>query len=309
MVTEKDFYFPSSDGIHQCYVHQWLPEGKPRAVVQIVHGVAEYIERYAPFARYLAEHGFAVVGEDHLGHGKTGTQDSKFGYFARHDGWTLVTADVRRLRELAGEEFPGIPYVLMGHSMGSFLARTFLCRYPGTVDAAILSGTGQEPALTVAFGKLACSLLCRLKGAEHCSDFIYNLSLGAYNKQFEPARTPSDWISRDEAVVDAYRKDPFCSFRPTVSMMRDMMVGLQYIASRRALSQMAKTTPVYIFSGNCDPVGQNGKGVKKVCGFFKNAGCTDVTLKLYPKGRHEMLNEINKDEVWADTLAWLDQKV
>jgi len=306
MATEKEFYFPSSDGIHQCYAHLWLPEGTPRAVVQIAHGVAEYINRYDAFARFLTAHGFAVCGNDHLGHGKTGAGDSIFGYFGKYDGWTLVTADVRLLRQQMGEEFPGIPYILLGHSMGSFLVRTYLCRYPGTVDGAILSGTGQEPTAKVMPGKALCSLFARLKGTEGHSQFVYNLSLGAYNKQFEPGRTTVDWISRDEEVVDRYVQDPFCTFQPTVGLMRDMMEGLLYIVSRRALSQMDPSTPVYFFSGEEDPVGQNGTGVKRVFELFRKYGCRDVTMKLYPGGRHEMLNEINKDEVYADVLAWLE---
>jgi len=309
MAAEKEFYFPSSDGIHQCYAHLWLPDGPPRAIVQIAHGIAEYINRYDAFARFLTAHGFAVCGNDHLGHGKTGATDSIFGYFGKYDGWTLVTADVRLLRQQMGEQFPGIPYILLGHSMGSFLARTYLCRYPGTVDSAILSGTGQEPTPKVLPGKALCSLFCRLKGADGHSQFLYNLSLGAYNKQFEPGRTCVDWISRDNEVVDRYVQDPFCSFQPTVGLMRDMMEGLLYIVSRRALSQMDPSTPIYFFSGEEDPVGQNGVGVRRVFDLFRKSGCSDVTMKLYPGGRHEMLNEINKEEVYANVLAWLEAHV
>lgn len=309
MAVEKEFYFPSSDGIHQCYAHLWLPDGPPRAVVQIAHGIAEYVNRYDAFARFLTAHGFAVCGNDHLGHGKTGATDSIFGYFGKYDGWTLVTADVRLLRQQMGEQFPGIPYILLGHSMGSFLVRTYLCRYPGTVDGAILSGTGQEPTPKVLPGKALCSLFCRLKGADGHSQFVYNLSLGAYNKQFEPGRTLVDWISRDNEVVDRYVQDPCCSFQPTVGLMRDMMEGLLYIVSRRALSQMDPSTPIYFFSGEEDPVGQNGVGVRRVFNLFRKAGCSDVTMKLYPGGRHEMLNETNKDEVYADVLAWLGAHV
>ena len=309
MAAEKEFHFPSSDGIHQCYAHLWLPEGQPKAVVQIAHGIAEYINRYEPFARFLTEHGYAVCGADHLGHGNTAAPDNKFGWFAGHDGWTLVTADVRSLRVQMGEQFPGLPYILLGHSMGSFLTRTYLCRYPGTVDAAILSGTGQEPALMVAAGKTICSLLCRIKGSEHCSKFVYDFSLGAYNRQFRPNRTTADWVCSDEALVDAYLQDPFCTFIPTVGLMRDMLGSLQYISNHHALSQMDKTIPVYLFSGDHDPVGQNGTGVRKVYDYFKHHGCTDVTMKLYPNGRHEMLNESNKEEVWADILAWLEERL
>ena len=292
--------------MHSCNVSLWTPDGEPRAVVQIVHGVAEYAGRYDHFARFLAEHGFVVCGEDHLGHGKT-VNDGKYGYFAKKDGWTLVTSDVRQLRVLMGERCPGVPYFLLGHSMGSFLARTYLCQFPGTVDGCILSGTGQEKPALVAAGKAVANMVCALKGPEAVSGLIDQLSLGAYNKQFKPNRTSADWICRDEAVVDVYLKDPFCTFKPTAGMFRDMMDGLQLISSEQALSRMDPRTPVYLFSGDQDPVGSNGEGVKKVYGFFKDHGTADLTMKLYPGGRHEMLNEINKGEVYADVLAWLEK--
>ena len=308
MAGEKEFFYPSADGVHRCYAREWQPEGAPRAVVQIVHGVAEYVGRYAAFASWLAGKGFLVVGEDHLGHGKT-VNDEKFGYFGPKNGWNLVVRDVRRLRELEGEKYPETPYVLLGHSMGSFLTRTYLIDYPGTVTAAILSGTGQESALTVGAGKLLCGLVCRTKGADAHSGLVHNMALGAYNKQFAPNRTSADWISRDEKVVDKYLQDPFCTFMPTVGMYRDMMVGLQYIVRPENLKKMYKTTPIYFFSGRRDPVGQNGKGVEKVADLFRAAGCTDVTVKLYPDGRHEMLNELNKLEVYQDILSWLEAEV
>ncbi|MDD6160786.1 MAG: alpha/beta hydrolase [Oscillospiraceae bacterium] len=310
MAKFSEFTFPSSDGVHDIVCSLWLPEqGSPKAVVQIVHGIAEYVNRYDHFARFLADNGFAVCGDDHLGHGRTAMQDSKFGYFAPHDGWVLATADERLLRQRMGAQYPGIPYFLLGHSMGSFLTRTYLCRYPGEVSGAILSGTGQEPALTVAAGKLLANTIANIKGPEYVSRLIHSLSLGAYNKQFAPNRTTADWISRDEAVVDAYMADPLCQFIPTVSLYRDMLGGLQYISSERALSQMDPNTPVYLYSGDKDPVGSSGAGVKKVYGFFRSHGTKDLTLKLYADGRHEMHNELNRDEVYADVLAWLDKHI
>lgn len=304
MTEFTEFTFSSKDGAHKCHTSLWTPDGKPRAVVQIVHGVADYMGRYDHFARYLADHGFVVCGEDHLGHGRT-VDDGKYGYFGKKDGWTLVTANVRKLRVLMGEKYPGVPYFLLGHSMGSFLARTYLCAYPGTVDGCILSGTGQEKPAVVAAGKAVSSVVCALRGP----DAVSPLSLGSYNKQFAPNRTSADWICRDEAVVDAYLKDPFCTFKPTAGLVRDMMEGLQYISSEKALSQMDPSTPVYLFSGDRDPVGGNGEGVRKVYGFFKDHGTADLTMKLYPGGRHEMHNEINKGEVYADVLAWLEKHI
>ncbi|MCF2596748.1 alpha/beta hydrolase [Pseudoflavonifractor phocaeensis] len=308
MREPREFSYPSSDGNHTVHAMEWLPQGQPRAVVQIVHGVAEYVGRYDHVARFLTERGFLVCGEDHLGHGKT-VDDGKYGYFGPRGGWDLVVRDIRRLRELQGEKYPGVPYVMLGHSMGSFLTRTYLIRWPGTVDGAVLSGTGQEPAPLVALGKALAGGLCLLRGGDSVSPLVNAMSLGAYNKKFAPNRTGADWISRDEAVVDAYLKDPLCTFMPTVAMFRDMMGGLQYIADRNNLARMDKETPVYFLSGDRDPVGAMGKGVEKVVRMFRKAGCRDVSVKLYPEGRHEMFNELNRDEVMADLLAWLESKL
>ena len=307
MIQTMEFSYPSSDGIHTIHAREWVPEGTPRGVAQLVHGVAEHIGRYDPVARFLAAHGYVVCGEDHLGHGLTA--GGKFGYFGPKNGWDLVARDIRRLRELEGEKYPKLPYVILGHSMGSFLTRTYLIRWPGTVDAAVLSGTGQESAAAVASGKALSGTLCRLRGPDHVSGLVNDLSLGAYNRAFRPNRTPSDWLSRDEAQVDLALADPLCNFMPTVAMFRDMMGGLQFIADKGNLAKMNTGTPVYFLSGDRDPVGSMGAGVRKVEKMFRSAGCGDVTVKLYPGGRHEMFNEINRQEVFDDLLAWIESKL
>ncbi len=306
-MIRQEFTYPSTDGIHKIHAVEWLPEGEPRAVVQIVHGVAEYALRYDPLARYLTEHGFLVCGEDHLGHGLT-ADDGKFGYFGPRNGWDFVVRDVRKLRKLEGEKHPGIPYVMLGHSMGSFLTRTYLIRWPGTVDAAVLSGTGQEAAPLVALGRGMSGMIGSLRGRDYVSDLVYDMSMGSYNKPFRPNQTTGDWLSRDMERVKAFRDDPLCSFRPTVTMFRDMLGGIQFIGRKKNLAKMDKNTPVYFLSGDHDPVGSMGKGVEKVARMFRQAGCRDVTVKLYPDGRHEMFNEINRQEVMHDLLAWLESK-
>ena len=308
MTNSSTFRFPSCDGIHQIFARQWLPtEGEPRGVVQIVHGVSEYIDRYAVVARWLADRGFVVVGCDHLGHGRTALGPEEYGFFAEQKGWHTVSGDMRRLRTLMGEKYPDLPYFLLGHSMGSFLARTYLIDWPGTLTGAILSGTGQETPFMVKAGHILSDLVSKFSGPRAHSKLVETLSFGAYNKQFAPTRTRADWISRDEAVVDAYIADPLCEFLPTAGMFRDMMEGLQYIANKANLSKMDPSTPVYIFSGDRDPVGGNGEGVRKVAGFFQDAGTEDLTVKLYPEGRHEMMNEINREEVFSDLLVWLEE--
>lgn len=309
MVKTNSFRFPSSDGIHQIYAAEWLPEGQPRGVVQIVHGISEYVERYDRFARFLTEQGFVVCGEDHLGHGKTAEVDGVFGWFAAEDGWNKVLTDIHTLHEMQGEKYPGVPYFFFGHSMGSFLTRSYLLLWPDALSGAVISGTGQEPDALIRGGHALTSALVRAgKGKEH-NTLVLALSMGSYNRAFRPNRTAVDWISRDEAVQDAYVADPFCRFSPTTGMFHDMLGGLLTIGDPRKLITMDKDTPIFFLSGDKDPVGQMGKGVVKVYELFKNAGCTDVTLKLYRDGRHEMLNELNYEQVHKDVLEWLEAKL
>ena len=223
-------------------------------MVQIVHGVAEHIGRYEGAAAFLAEHGYLVCGEDHLGHGKTAGQGEE-GFFGEKDGWSMVIRDVAALRKLQGEKYPDQPYFLLGHSMGSFLTRTYLINYPSTLTGVILSGTGQESAPLVALGRWLAGVERRRLGHRGISPLVDKLSLGAYNRKFAPNRTGADWISRDEAQVDAYLADPYCQYQSTVSMFEAMMGGLQYIAKRENLARMDPSTPVYFFSGDQDPVG------------------------------------------------------
>lgn len=297
----EEFFYPSADGDHRVHATVWLPQGEVKGVVQLVHGICEYIQRYAPFAAFLNANGYAVCGNDHLGHGKSVKDPSEYGFFT---DWGVLVKDVHTLRTTMGERFPGAPYFLLGHSMGSFVARTYLIDYPGTLTGCILSGTGQESGATVAAGRA----LTRLGDPRKVNKLFYKLSIGAYNNAFKPTRTSADWICRDEGVVDAYLADPLCSFQTTAGMNHAMMKGLRYVGSMKNLRRMDKTTPIYFFAGDRDPVGAMGKGVKKVAGWFREVGCQDVTVKLYPGGRHEMLNETNKDEVFGDTLGWLESK-
>ena len=308
MAQYQDFTYPSSDGIHAVHAREWVPQGTPRGVVQIVHGVAEHVGRYDHVARFFQERGFGVCGEDHLGHGLT-AREGELGFFAPKGGWSLLVRDIRRLRELEGEKYPGVPYVMLGHSMGSFLTRTYLIDCPGTLDGAVLSGTGQEAAPLVALGKGVAELLCALLGPRYVSQLVYHLSLGAYNRKFPPGTGRGSWLSRDEAWLSRGQGDPLCSFKPTASMFRDMLGGIQYIARPENLAKMDLETPVYFFSGDQDPVGSEGRGVRKVEALFRAAGCRDVTVKLYPGGRHEMLNELNRGQVMEELLAWLEEKV
>ena len=309
MPTFKDFYFNSSTGKNKIHARMCVPDAEPRAIVQIIHGIAEYIDRYDEFMSFLADNGIIAVGTDHLGHGKSIESDEQTGFFAYDNGWDYVVRDEEVLRLAMHENYPELPIIVFGHSMGSFMARTLLIRYPDAFNAAIISGTGNQGAALVNGGLIMGNLVTGLKGAHHYSKFLNNLAFGSYNKIYDNPKTEYDWLSRDEANVQKYIDDPLCGFIPSCSLFRDMMTGVKFITNKKNLTAMNKDIPVYFMSGDMDPVGECGKGVQKAYNNFLEAGMKDVSIKLYPGGRHEMLNEINKDEVYTDILAWLDSKI
>ena len=309
MPTFKDFYFNSSTGKNKIHARMCVPDAEPRAIVQIIHGIAEYIDRYDEFMSFLADNGIIAVGTDHLGHGKSIESEEQTGFFAYDNGWDYVVRDEEVLRLAMHENYPELPIIVFGHSMGSFMARTLLIRYPDAFNAAIISGTGNQGAALVNGGLIMGNLVTGLKGAHHYSKFLNNLAFGSYNKIYDNPKTEYDWLSRDEANVQKYIDDPLCGFIPSCSLFRDMMTGVKFITNKKNLTAMNKDMPVYFMSGDMDPVGECGKGVQKAYNNFLEAGMKDVSIKLYPGGRHEMLNEINKDEVYTDILAWLGSKI
>ena len=309
-VTKNEFFFPSTNGTSHIHAIEWLPEdGEIRAVLQIAHGVAEYVDRYDGFARFLTQHGIAVVGNDHLGHGKSVADDSELGWFGDEGGWMTVVDDIKRLRDLTGEKHPGKPYFLLGHSMGSFLTRSFIIRYPDALDGVILSGTGQQSAAACFAGSLLAGREIRRNGSKYRSETLQKLAFGSYLKKIENPSGPNDWISRDAELIRRYSEDALCGYTVSAALMRDMMFGLDFIRKPANLAKMKKTMPVLFFSGTDDPVGGWSKGVRRVVASFIRAGMKDVTLRLYDGGRHEMLNETNKQEVYDDVLAWLNEKI
>ena len=309
MTKHSEFYFPSSDVKTSIHAEEWLPEGEIKAVLQIVHGISEYVGRYAPFAEFLNEHVFAVIGHDHLGHGKSVAEGAPMIYFGEEDGWKNVVDDVHKLRLMGGEKFPGVPYFIMGHSMGSFITRTYLIRYPGEVSGAIIMGTGQQSPLLIAGGKLVAKMVGGKGGYDKTSDMVTNLAFGSYNKSFAPARTNFDWLSVNEENVDRYIADPLCGGDATVGLFRDMLGGLSFIRKQENVNKMDKAKPVLFISGDKDPVGDMGKGVKAAYETFKKAGISDLSLKLYPGLRHEILNEREKQEVYDYILGWLEKRI
>ena len=305
----RDFYFPSTNGKNKILARICTPDKPPKAVVQIAHGIAEHISRYDPFMFFLAENGYVAVGNDHLGHGLSAENEDGLGIFYTQNGWTYAVDDMKALRDQVRQEFHDIPYIFFGHSMGSFLTRTYLIRYPDQYDAAILSGTGQQSPALINAGFFAANLLTLLRGPGADGKLLNDMAFGSYCKKIDNPRTPFDWLSTNEENVDRYIADPLCGFVAKCSMYRDMMGGLKFLTKQSNIDKMNKDAPIYFMSGAEDPVGDYGAGVEKAYRAFCDAGLHDVTMKLYPGGRHEMLNETNREEVMQDILAWLDQRV
>ena len=307
MTNVTDFTFLSSDGKTSLHATEWVPADREIvAVLQIAHGVAEYIGRYDGFARFLNEQGIAVVGNDHLGHGLSLPYGATPVYFGDGNTWQTVVDDLHLLHDLTAAKYPNVPYFFMGHSMGSFLARSYLIRYPGTVRAAIIMGTGWQPEATVSAGLAIAGAIAGIKGPAATSNTVKNLAFGAYNKPFAPVRTEFDWLSVDTDNVDRYAADPMCGQPTSVGLFREMLKGFRFNQKTENLQKMDKATPVLFVSGDKDPVGDMGKGVQRSYAAFRQVGVQDATLMLFPGLRHEILNEsAHRQEVFAEICGWL----
>jgi alpha-beta hydrolase superfamily lysophospholipase len=308
-LTKREFFFGSADRKTQIHCIEWRPEETPRAILQIAHGIASHVSRFEPLAEYMCARGVAVVGNDHLGHGESVAGEDDRMIFAETGGWEMALSDLRTLTGLTRETFPGVPLFLLGHSMGSFLARCYAIKWQDGIDGLILSGTGQQSAALVKAGRTMAEGEVKRHGARYKSDRLEKLMFGSYTRQIKPCRTPLDWLSRDPETVDRYMADPQCGGVPAAALVCDMLGGIAYMSRAENQKRMNKTLPVFFFSGDADPVGDYGKGVIRSYLGFLDAGMQDVTLKLYPGGRHEMLNEINKDKVYQDILNWLNSKL
>lgn len=310
VITRKEYSVPSKSGIADVYARMWLPEGKPKAIMQIAHGMAEHGERYEAFAEYLCEKGFAVLVDDHVGHGKSVKSDDDLGYFGENGGWSAFVEDERALTEIIKNEYPDTPIVFFGHSMGSFIAREYIRRY-GTderIKAAVICGTsGKNPASGIAV-KLA-GAIAKAKGSRYRSKFINSIAFGTYNGRIKNARTPFDWLTRDEKIVDEYIADKYCGFLFTAAGYKDLFTVLDTVSGKDWYSEVSNELPLMIVSGEEDPVGAYGKGIKQVYNDLLQSGQKDVTLRLYPEMRHEILNEFGKERVFEDIALWALSKI
>lgn len=299
----EEFSFLSADGHTTTHAYLWRPTHTlPRAIIQLSHGMCEYIERYDEWARRFAAEGFIFCGNDHLGHGHTAPDEDELGYMDKN-GALLLVEDLHTTTVHLKKRYPALPVILYGHSMGSFAARYYLSLYGEELDAALISGTAGPEQPTGLALKLSAAI-GKTKGSHHRSKLITALAFGAYNKKFKNESDPHAWLTRDKEIRKKYANDPFCRFVFTTAGYHTLFSLLHTVSSKKWAGTVPKKLPLLLFSGDMDPVGNYGKGVRKIAERLAREGC-DVTLKLYEGARHEMHHEINRDEVFADLLSYI----
>ncbi len=302
--TYREFSLPSSDGRNTLHAEMYIPEGEPRAIVQLAHGMIDYVGRYKELAQYLTSQGYVLVGNDHLGHGRTAASSEDFGFFAERDGYKLVVDDLYKVNRCVSQEYPDKPIILIGHSMGSFLARLYAVKYPDSIAALIIHGTG-GPNPLLAPGVAIAKLIRLIKGSRHRSKLINTLAFGSYNSKFPKEEGENAWLTREISMVADRDTDPYTSFKFTVSGYLDLFAALGNSNKKGWFEAFPKKLPTLVISGDADPVGNYGKGVLFVYDSLRAAGVENLTLKLYPEARHELFNERNRAEVFEFMGEWL----
>lgn len=302
----KEFYFASNDGRSRIHVMQWMPDEKPKAILQLVHGMAEHVERYEDFASYMTDHGYLVVGDNHLGHGKSVAENGQKGYFCEGDAASILVRDEHKLHETVAGEYPGIPYFIMGHSMGSFITRNYLTQYGHEVQGAVIMGTGMQPKALLAISRVLAKAERLFRGDHHVSTLINRLAFGSYYKKIPNHTIENEWLTSNLDVVQRYNEDPDCGFTFTVNGFSTLFELIWRLYDHDRLARIPQNLPMFFVSGAQDPVGNYGKGVKQAVDSVKKAGVKDVTMKLYPGGRHEILNDREHGEVYEDVLSFYE---
>ena len=303
-MPRSEFELRTDDG-QSLLARRWLPEGRPRAVVQIAHGLSEHSARYVRLAAALNAAGYAVYANDHRGHGPKAAP-ADLGHFADDGGWGKVVGDFWTMNRLIAKEQPGVPIIFLGHSLGSFLGQDFVADHSDALAGAAYSGSSGKPPAIATLGRLIARAERLRLGKRGKSQLLGQMWFGAYNKPFAPARTEFDWLTRDEKEVDAYVADPYCGFPFTTQLAIDILDALPGVLTPERLARIRKDLPIYVFSGERDPVGANIQGLIDA---LKGAGFTKLTTRIYPGARHETLNETNREEVTRDLIAWLDAVV
>ncbi len=301
--------YPSADGKATVHAVIWPVEGSPRGVVQIIHGMCEYIERYAPFAEFLNANGYIVCGEDHGGHGKTAASPEDLGYFNDERSLDAVISDIRTLHRRVAEENPNLPYFILGHSMGSFFCRNYIARYGTELSGAVIMGTGFKGGALLNTALAMTRLNAFFMGWKHRSGMINSLAFGSYNKRFKEEKNSHSWLSRDSENITAYKANGLCNFRFTDNGFYILFSAIKAACSKKVISAVPKNLPVYFVAGKEDPVGDYGKGVIKAYKKFKESGIERVNISLYQDARHEILNDFCKEKVRADLLDFFNEIV
>ena len=300
----EHIYYLSQDGKTNIHAVKWQPNCKPRGVVQIIHGMCEYAERYAPFAEFLATCGYLVCAEDHAGHGKSAATPADLGWFNDEHSLDTVIADIRTLHQTIKAEVGDLPYFILGHSMGSFFCRIYLSLYGSELAGAIIMGTGFKGSTLMNTALTMTRLNAAFKGWRNKSNFINSLAFGSYNKRFKSENNSLSWLSVDTENTEKYRADDYCNFKFTNNGYYILFSAIKSACAKKTISAVPKNLPVYFVAGNCDPVGDYGKGVIKAYGKFKKAGIQKVDITLYNDARHEILNDICKEQTYADLLEF-----
>ena len=310
-MVKEEFYYDSRDKKSKLHAVRYTPDDEEsiRCVVQIVHGMAEYIERYEEFARFLTDRGIVVVGEDHMGHGKSVEKDGRYGYFCEQDPATVLVRDVHRLKKATAALYPNVPYVMIGHSMGSFITRNYMFRYGKAIDAAVIMGTGMQHQAVLVLSRTLAAIQGMLFGSEKKGKLLDKLAFGTYNQRIKNPATSFDWLSRDGERVEQYMNDPLCGFVFTINGFQTLFELISRLHHTENLERIPKKLPVFLLSGDADPVGDYGKGVRKAYISLRAVGLDDIKVKLYEGGRHELLNETNRQDVMQDIYHWIEKRV
>lgn len=291
------------------FVRSWIPDQATElnGVIQVLHGVAEHSARYQQTAEKLCQAGFAVVAHDHRGHGQTAENLTELGQFADRYGWQLVISDTHAVNKDIRERFINTPVIGLGHSMGCFILQTYAANHPNQLDGIALSApTATHPLLARAATILATVEKFGL-GRRRDSRLLQQLVFGGYNRRFRPNRTAFDWLSRNPQVVDSYLADVKCGFTGSTQLWLDITEGVAALYADNRLAMLPKETPYYLFAGGDDPMSNASSGVRRLIEKLTRYGIKDITVNIYPEGRHEMLNEVNHSEVTRDLLRWCDK--
>lgn len=307
-MKREEIIYDSRDGVSKIHAVRWLPDdGQVKGVLQLIHGMAEHIDRYANVAEWFTERGFCVTGDNHLGHGATARDGGTYGYFCPQDPATVVVRDVHRLKKLTQEAYPGVPYFILGHSMGSFIVRNYMFKYGTGVDGIIVCGTGSQPSAVIKFGIALAFVQAKLLGDKHKAKLIDRMSFGDSSKT--PPEEKSSWLCTDPEVCKKFDADPECGFMFTVNGFSTLFHLIDRINNKKNRAMIPKELPIKIISGSDDSVGNYGPGVTQAYEEYKAAGIKDIECKIYEGLRHEILNEPVRCDIYQEIYDWMLKRI